>query len=232
MSLASEARRFLRSTRHGILSTHSVRHAGYPFGSVAPFVPDHAGNPLILISTLAEHTRNISADHRVSLLAFEGTDDLQANARLTLVGEAEQTDKQDAVLQARYLRYFPDAEQYFAAHDFLLYRILVREARYIGGFGRIAWLQGDSLLAQPCRLPGQEVAILAHMNADHGDNLRDYCRHYHQVETDKVEMIGIDSDGFDLRADDCILRFAFDAPVTDAQSARSALVAMAQAARA
>ena len=99
MSLASEARRFLRSTRHGILSTHSVRHAGYPFGSVAPFVPDHAGNPLILISTLAEHTRNISADHRVSLLAFEGTDDLQANSRLTLVGEAEQTDKQDAVEQ-------------------------------------------------------------------------------------------------------------------------------------
>ena len=231
MSLAIEARRFLRSTRNGILSTLSVKHDGYPFGSVAPFVPDHAGNPLILISTLAEHTKNIMADCKVSLLAFEAADDLQANARLTLIGEAEQTDKQDPSLQARYLRYFPDAEQYFAAHDFLLYRIHVRQARYIGGFGRIAWVEGTALQSPPSRLPGQEAAILAHMNADHGDNLRDYCRHYHQLEVTKAEMIGIDSDGFDVRADGRILRFTFDTEVTDAQSARSALVAMAQVSR-
>jgi putative heme iron utilization protein len=232
MNLAQEARQFLRSTRRGILSTNSQRHPGYPFGSVAPFVPDHAGNPLVLISTLAEHTRNIAADCKVSLLAFEGADDLQANARLTLVGEAEQTDKQDAALQSRYLRYLPEAAGYFAAHDFLLYRIHVREARYIGGFGRIAWIAGDQLLAAASRLPGQEAAILGHMNADHGDSLRDYCRHYHRTEAVSAEMIGIDSDGFDVRADGSILRFAFEAPVIDAQSARSALVAMAQAARA
>lgn len=231
MSLAQEARQFLRSTRRGILSTNSQRHPGYPFGSVTPFVPDHAGHPLILISTLAEHTKNIAADCKVSLLIFEGADDLQANARLTLLGEAEQTDKQDAALQARYLRYLPEAEQYFAAHDFLLYRIHVQQARYIGGFGRIAWVESDSLLSPPSRLPGQEAAILSHMNADHGHNLRGYCRHYHRLDVAEVEMIGIDSDGFDVRADGRILRFAFEALVTDAQSARQALVAMAEAAR-
>ena len=78
-SLASEARRFLRGTRSGVLSTHSARFEGYPFGSIAPFVLDHAGNPLILISTIAEHTKNIRKDPRVSLIAFDpAAPDMQA----------------------------------------------------------------------------------------------------------------------------------------------------------
>lgn len=231
MTLEDEARRFLRRTHSGILSTHSVKFAGYPFGSVAPFVLDHEGNPLILISTLAEHTKNIHVDRRVSLLVFAGGDDMQANARLTLLGEAEQTAKDDAVLRSRYLRYFPAAEQYFTAHDFYFYRIYVQHARYIGGFGHISWLEAASLQSPPSRLPGQETAILEHMNKDHADNLLAYCRQYHGLQVDKAEMLGLDSDGFDVRADDRTLRFDFDTPVTDAQSARSALVAMAQACR-
>lgn len=237
MNIDEEARRFLRSTHHGILSTNSVKHAGYPFGSVTPFVLDHEGHPLILISTLAEHTKNIEADHRVSLLAFAGADqaesmDLQANARLTLLGEAEQADKNDTALRARYLRYFPAAEQYFAAHDFYFYRIYLRHARYIGGFGRIAWIEADSLKSAPSLLSGQEAAILDHMNRDHGDNLLAYCSHFHDVQANSAEMLGIDADGFDVRADGRMLRFEFESPVTDAPSARTALVAMAQACRA
>lgn len=231
MSIADEARQFLRSTRSGILSTNSVKFAGYPFGSVAPFVLDHEGQPLILISTLAEHTKNIIADCRVSLLVFAGAEDLHANARLTLVGEAEQTDKHDESLRARYLRYMPSAEQYFTAHDFHFYRINIRQARYIAGFGRISWVEGQELKSPLNRLAGQEAGILAHMNTDHVDSLRDYCRHYHQQDVQNVEMIGIDSDGFDVRTDAGILRFRFETPVTDAQTARTALVAMTKAAR-
>jgi hypothetical protein len=233
MSAALEARQFLRSTRSGVLSTHSVRFPGYPFGSVAPFVLDHDGHPLILISTIAEHTRNITADPRVSLIAFDpAAPDMQASARLTLLGEAKVADKQDGLLRARYLRYFPQAERYFDMHDFLFHRIEIIQARYIGGFGNIHWIPGEQLLPPANRLAEQEAAILAHMNADHADSLRAYCRHFHGVHAERVEMVGLDTDGCDLRADGRLLRFTFDVPVTDVETARAALVGMSRAARA
>lgn len=231
MSLASEARHFLRSTHNGILSTHSARFEGYPFGSVAPFVLDQEGQPLVLISTLAEHTRNIMADCKTSLLVFAGAEDLQGGARLTLIGDAEQTDKNDPFLRARYLRYFPSAEQYFDAHDFYFYRIQIQQARYIAGFGRMSWIAGAEFKSPANRLATLEAGILEHMNTDHVDNLIAYCRHFHQVETGQAEMLGIDSDGFDVKTGEQILRFDFEHPVTDAQSARAALVAMAMACR-
>ena len=230
---AAEALKFLRRTRSGVLSTHSRRFEGYPFGSVAPFVLDHAGNPLILISTIAEHTKNIQRDPHVSLIAFDpASPDMQAGARLTLLGEARVANKEDGALRARYLRYFPQAAQYFDMHDFLFHRIEIAQARYIGGFGNIHWIPGEVLHAAPNQLAAQEAGIVAHMNADHSDSLRDYCRYLHAVEANSVEMVGIDSDGFDLRADGRILRCDFDTPVSDAPSARTALVALSRAARA
>lgn len=232
MSAAAEARTFLRSTRSAVLSTHSARFEGYPFGSIAPFVLDHQGNPLILISTIAEHTKNIQQNPRVSLIAFDpAAPDMQAGARLTLLGEAARTDKQDDTLRARYLRYFPSAEQYFDMHDFLFHRIEIRQARYIGGFGNIHWIPGDELRPPENQLAEQESGILAHMNADHGDSLIAYCRHVHGAEVQQATMVGIDTDGFDVRGDDKLLRFAFETPVTDAQSARAALVALSKVAR-
>lgn len=230
MTPAEEARHFLRGIRSGVLSTHSVKLKGYPFGSIAPFVLDHDCNPLILISTLAEHTRNIKADPKVSLIAFDpGSPDMQAGARLTLVGSAEPVIKDEPSSRARYLRYLPQAEQYFEMHDFIFHRILVQQARFIGGFGNIHWIVGDQIRTPPNRLAEQEAGILAHMNTDHADALRAYCEHRHHVEARDVQMVGIDYDGFDVRADGKLLRFAVDEPITDAQSARTALMAMSKA---
>lgn len=241
MNLSTEARKFLRSTRSGILSTQSQRFEGYPFGSVAPFVLDHQCQPVILISTLAEHTKNIAANPKVSLLVFAGAEDLQANARLTLLGEAVKIDKdQDANLKARYLRYLPQAAGYFDMHDFSFYRICIHHARYIGGFGKMTWLTEETMLdeivSKSEALAHQEPAIIAHMNADHGHNLVQYCRHYHDVNPSDARMLGIDCDGFDVAAtiehQTRILRFDFTEAVYDAESARMALVAMAKAAKA
>ena len=143
MTPGAAARAWLRRYRGGALSTISERLAGHPFGSVVPYVPDSDASPLILISRLAEHTRNIGADARVSLLIHDPASDLQAGARLTLVGQAAGVGHDSETLKARYLRYLPDADRLFALGDFALYRIAPRQIRWIGGFGDIRWIAGD-----------------------------------------------------------------------------------------
>lgn len=225
-----DARRFVRSQHSGVLSTISQRVDGFPFGSVAPFILDHSGCPVILISTLAEHTKNIDADSRVSLIVQPYSPDMQVAGRVTVLGRALRlSDKTE--LGPRYLRFHPQAEGYFAMHDFSFYRIEPVRIRFIGGFGKIHWVEPAQYLLATSELATQEGDILQHMNQDHAENLKAYCRHVHGVETQHAKMIGIDPDGFDVRSDAKILRFEFAAPVTDAAQARQALVALAQAAR-
>ncbi|MEW6676590.1 MAG: DUF2470 domain-containing protein [Pseudomonadota bacterium] len=225
-----DARRFVRAQFSGVLSTLSQRVEGFPFGSVAPFVTDHSGCPVILISTLAEHTKNLAADARCSLIVQPYSPDMQVTGRVTILGRAQRLPDKDA-LGPRYLRQHPQAEAYFAMHDFSFYRIDPVRVRWIGGFGRIHWVEPENYLLPASPLAEQEADILAHMNADHGHNLVAYCRHVHSLKVGAAEMIGIDPDGFDVRADGRGLRFDFDTPVTDAQQARAALVALAQSCR-
>jgi heme iron utilization protein len=232
MNLNIEAQQFLFSTHKGILSTHSAKFEGYPFGSVAPFVLNHQGMPTILISSIAEHTKNIAKNAHVSLVVFSGEEDLQANARLTLLAKAEQTDKHNELMRARYLRYIPQAAQYFDMHDFAFYTLHITQARYIAGFGKMGWIEGDTMQIPSNPLFFEEPSILEHMNADHIESLKAYCQHFHQLSPENAEMIGIDSLGFDIRIDaEKLLRFNFDSPINNAQEARTALVAMTKICR-
>jgi len=228
--LGNEARRFVRGQRNGVLSTLSRRLEGYPFGSVTPFICDHAGRPVILISTLAEHTRNIDADPRVSLIVQPFSEDMQEVARLTIIGQARRLEDKDG-LGPRYLRHFPKAETYFAMHDFHFYCIEPLRIRYIGGFGKIHWLEPSAYLSEPGTLPEIETGILAHMNRDHSDSLSDYCRHFLGFEGAGAELIGIDPDGMDLHLGERFYRINFPGSVFDAASARETLVTMAKECR-
>ncbi|HYP68203.1 MAG TPA: DUF2470 domain-containing protein [Thiobacillaceae bacterium] len=228
--LGTEARRFVRAHPHGILATLSKRLEGFPFASVAPFVTDQSGAPVILISTLAEHSKNILQDNRVSLIVHPCADDMQTAGRVTVSGHAILLADKTA-LRNRYLRYLPQAAQYFDMHDFQFHRIDVTAVRYIGGFGKIHWVEAASYRAPPNQLAELEDGILEHMNRDHADALVNLCRHVHQHQVQGATMIGIDCDGFDLRAQGRLLRFEFTDPVLDAQGARATLAAMARAAR-
>jgi heme iron utilization protein len=226
MSTARSARQLLRAHTYGVLSTLSKKFGGYPFGSITPYLVDHDGSALILISTLAEHTKNIQHDPRVSLIAHNQRDPhIQTQGRVTLAGTAQRTEDKGQAGN-RYLRYFPDAESYFAMHDFSFYRIVPLALRYIGGFGKVHWITAENYTVVPYPLIGQEDDVIAHMNADHRDTMRRYCQHVHQIVALDVEMLGIDCDGFDVRADGQVLRFNFAEAVLDAQQARLALVAL------
>ncbi|MFO0407444.1 MAG: pyridoxamine 5'-phosphate oxidase family protein, partial [Labrys sp. (in: a-proteobacteria)] len=81
-----EARTLLRSLRVGSLATLDGE-SGYPFASLVSVATDLDGAPLLLMSQLSAHTRNVSADARVSLLLSRGgKGDPLAHPRLTVVG--------------------------------------------------------------------------------------------------------------------------------------------------
>ena len=226
---ALTARRLLYHQSFGVLSTHSIDVEGYPFGSIAPYALDYQGQPAILISEIAQHTRNIKHDKRVSLTVFDPrANDPQAASRLTWIGDAEPIDPSETDIRERYFRYFPSAESYFETHDFSFYRIGLRRARFIGGFGQIFWIEPDAMLIEN-PFSKTERGIVEHMNRDHQKALFHYCKVLGGIEVNAVTMTGIDSEGFDMLADTRKLRIDFDSPIHTSEEARAALVKLARA---
>lgn len=225
---ASTARRLLNHQSVGVLSTHSIDVEGYPFGSIAPYAIDYEGEPTILISEIAQHTRNIKHNNKVSLTVFDaGSDDPQSSSRLTWIGDAESIDPSDNDTRERYLRYFPSSESYFETHDFSFYRIRLRRARFIGGFGQIFWIEPEPMLIKNPFRDG-DAGIVEHMNRDHGKALFHYCKMLGRPDVETVTMTGIDSEGFDMLADKRKLRIDFDSPIQTSEEARANLVKLAR----
>lgn len=132
----NKLRELLAAESSGVLSTLSARHGGYPFGSLTPYALTEQSEPILLLSQLAEHTRNLQADARASLFVQAG--DTQADARVTLLGRIEAKDVAD--LKQRYVARHPEAESYFAMADFGLYVLKVEHVRFVAGFGEMGWL--------------------------------------------------------------------------------------------
>src|SRR5262249_45262796 len=155
----------------------SKKIAGWPFGSITPYTLTAAGEPIILISEIAEHTHNLRADARSSLLVQDSKAlaDPQAGARATLMGYAIPVSGpflEDG--RRRYLRFFPNSASYFEVHDFSLFKLVVTHVRFIGGFGEIYWLDGRQITTPGADSVNDPLApdaemICEHMNEDHPD---------------------------------------------------------------
>lgn len=137
----------LSGERHGVLCTAHARHDGWPFGSVAPYALTAQRDPVFLFSAIAEHTRNLRADARASLLVQDraALEHPLEGARATLMGIAEVPDgplRRDAL--DGYLARFPDSAGWATAHDFAPYVLRVERVRWIRGFGSMGWFErGD-----------------------------------------------------------------------------------------
>ena len=221
----ADARRFVRAHPQGVLSTLSQRHDGTPYGSITPFVLDHAGCPLILVSSLAEHTRNLDADARCSLLVHPCAADAQAAGRGTVLGRAQRGGDK-AALGPRYLRYVPGAAGHFELPDFHFWRIVPDAIRSIAGFGRARWVDAAAFAPPPNRVGEAEEAIVAQWNAERADALRACAQRHGARDAHQVRLLGVDVDGADLRADGAQLRVDFGHPAADGDAVRAALAAL------
>jgi len=226
------ARLLLLKEYRGVLSTHSLAMPGFPFGSAVPYCLNEEGWPLILISRIAQHTRNLKADPRCSLLVSErGAEDVQVNGRLTLMAEAQQlVDAADIERAAqRYYRYFPDARDYHRVHDFDFWILRPQRWRYIGGFGAIHWLDQVARPNPFAADGGGEGDMLEHMNSDHAAAIAHYVQRAGLPVSVEARMVGIDAEGFHLRIGQSVHWLAFPAECANPMDVRQALVAMARA---
>lgn len=227
MNPAQKVRRLVRRQHAGVIATQSHDMPGFPYASFVEYVADHQGRPVMLISALAEHTRNLHHHARLSLAAVDtGPGGVLASPRFTCLGEARLVpDEELAACRARYLRYLPHVAQYLSL-DFAFWRIEPVRLRSVAGFGAATWVTAGDYLALASRLGEAEDAILSQMNGEHRDVLVALARR-HGLQADAAEMVGIDCDGFDLRAGGRLLRIDFETPVWDSAAAREALARLA-----
>lgn len=230
------ARSLLRRSRQGALAT-LMPGLGDPYCSLVNLAADTDGSPILLISRLAVHTKNILADHRVSLMLDErAPGDPLEGARIMLSGRAEQVAAADKDrLRSRYLNAHPSAAGYIDFSDFSLFLIRPCGTHLVAGFGRIVDLTPAQILtdiSDAAALLEAEQGAVDHMNEDHRDALRLYATMLLGAEAADWRCTGCDPDGLDMMADGKTLRLDFPERVTSPGGLRKMLVRLAEEARA
>ncbi len=229
------ARSLLRRSRQGALAT-LMAGSGAPYCSLVNLAADADGSPILLISGLAVHTKNILADNRVSLMLDErAPGDPLEGARIMLSGRAEQASAANkGRLRSRYLNAHPSATEYADFSDFSFFMIRPSGTHLVAGFGRIVDLAPEQILtdvADAASLLEAEQGAVDHMNEDHRDALGLYATRLLGAESADWRCTGCDPDGLDMMADGKTLRLDFPERVASPSALRKMLVRLAEQAR-
>ena len=235
---AERARTLVAQESTATLCTLACEPSGYPYGSFVTFAM-HGPDPVFLISALAMHTKNLLQSSHASLLVAEaGEGNPLALGRVTLVGDCERLpgDQREAVKEV-YLAKHPSAEFYIDFEDFSFWVLKVASIRYIGGFGRMSWVEEAVWSSAECDpIASLAQGIMDHMNDDHADAMVLYCKTMSKATTTTAAtMVGVDRYGFEMSAqtDDGPrpIRLAFSQEVSTSDDIRKEMVAMVKKAR-
>jgi len=227
------ARKLMREARTGALAT-LMTGSGDPYCSLVNVASASDGSPLLLISRLAVHTKNILSDPRVSLMLDERKEgDPLQGARVMLMGRAALTDDPDA--RRRYLARQPEAEMFAGFGDFAFYKIKLSGAHLVAGFGRIVDLKPADLLtdlSDADAMVAAEPEVIEHMNRDHADAVRLYATRLLGAPDGDWRVVGCDPEGLELQNGRTALRLPFPERVRVPGVLRQVLKKMAEEARA
>ncbi|WP_315385466.1 pyridoxamine 5'-phosphate oxidase family protein [Microvirgula aerodenitrificans] len=193
----------LHCSEQAALASHCLALPGYPYVSAITLAPDEDGVPLTVISTLAEHTRQLQADAHACLLLADATLPADRTLRITLLSDAMPCERTPARRQ-RFLRYQPGAVDYIDFDDFSFWRFVPKRARFVAGFGRMGWFDGAELLRPALPFEAEAIAGLTGQG-------------WH--------VLGVDSGGCDLRLLDLRRRITFERPPQDVNEVLAAVAA-------
>ncbi len=207
------ARRLWTGAFRGAFSTHSVSHPGYPFGSVVPYCLDREGLPLLLLSHLAQHSKNLAADSRCGLLLTEsGAEDVQQQARLSMMADCEPLTAEQEAATERYFRCFPQSRPYFEQLDFRFFRLRPRAPLYLNaGFASARWLGPERVVTSNPFDPKTESRLIGEVSARQSALRRLFGG---AMDDADVAVAGIDGRGMDLRRGEHLRRVSFPRPVS------------------
>src|SRR2546427_7545922 len=229
---ALAAKKLLREGRSGALAT-LMAGSSDPYCSLVNVATAADGAPLLLISKLALHTKNVLADPRVSLMIDERKEgDPLQGARVMLMGAAAASG--DPQARRRYLARQPEAEMFAGFADFAFYRVALERAHLVAGFGRIVDLKPQDVLTETGdadELIAAEPDVLAHMNGDHADACRLYATKLLGAPAGDWRCVGCDPEGLELQLDRTALRLPFPQRVHARGVLRDVLKQMAEEAR-
>ncbi len=231
---ARAARALWRRARSGSLATALASEGGRPYASLVTVVADVDGSPVFLFSGLSEHTRNLAADQRAALLveAASGRANPQTGPRLSLLGTI--APEEGERLRRRFLARHPEAGRYADFADFGTFRMAVERVHWVGGFAAARWLAAEAVLtdaAGAAAIAAAEPAVLAHMNADHGEVIDLYANRLLGRRGQGWQMVAVDPDGCDLRRRSTAARLDFPDRVDSAGALREMLTELARRAR-
>ena len=235
---SEEARTLAEKMGTATLCTLSTNPEGYPYGSFVTYII-HDGDPIFLISVLAEHTKNLQQSSKSSLLIAEsGLGNPLDLGRVTLVGKCHLIEQNDyQVVKDSFLLKHEGAKHYVDYKDFSFYRLKVQSIRYIGGFGRMSWIElGDWYKSEADPISTASKDIIEHMNDDHKDAMITMCRALSlATDTSDAKMTGVDRYGFEMSASTekgpRPIRLAFSEEASTSDEVRKEIVKMVQISR-
>jgi putative heme iron utilization protein len=235
-SAAEEARTIAAATNAATLA--SLTADGDPWASLVAYGL-LGGAPVLCVSDLAEHGRNLAADPRASLSIVAATSDTDplAGSRITLAGVvARPPDAQREAARGAYLRAVPAGRFYLDFSDFTLWVLTVQRVRWVGGYGRMDSATAEQYAAaSPDPVAPASARALAHLNADHAPALAAMARKFGGYpDTDTAVCTGVDRYGLDLRVHTprgmAYTRVGFPAPLDAPDQLRPATADLARAA--
>jgi len=234
---AEEARTLLAATNVATLATLS--DDGGPWGSMVTYAALPGGAPVLCVSQLAEHGRNLARDPRASLVVVDPapvTDPLAAG-RVTLAGTAVRPEGEDhAAARAAYLDAVASGKYYIDYTDFSLYVLRVERVRWVGGYGRMSSADGAGYASAQADPVGNAAGAVAHLNDDHADALLAMAQGLGGYpDATSARCAAADRYGLDLVLETprgtAPARVGFAAPVTEPAGLRGATVELTRRAR-
>lgn len=204
-SLAVEGKTIVNLQGYCVLSTLASDGSGFPSASQVGYAASaDDGLPILALSSMSSHTKDICADNRVSILCLNGTLQHADESRITLSGYLEQLTGNDARdARSTYLAKHPNAF-WVDFGDFAFYKLTsLRSARVVAGFGAAGSISADEYAAAEVDpVAPYSTPIAQHMNEDHLKNTLAMVKHFCGFDATNAVFDFVDSYGFDVRATD------------------------------
>ena len=219
----------MRNCREGVLSTVSKKYEGYPFGSFVTFISGADRSIIFYASDIAQHTINLKNNSKACITLFNLSEgDKQDSARLSLMGDVKKIDKDVEEISRKFIEFFPESSQYSNMHDFNFYSLNISQVRWIGGFGKIAWLSSTNWNPIRPKWLKQEKSMIEHMNEDHSNSIVSALNAKLGIKDKHAKMLRLTIDGYYVSSKNKIYFLDFNLPCFTVKQYRDKLVEQAK----